>query len=88
LKKGETAKAKQFLLAAGRTPGSPQLDSFGPDMTLAQGLLEKGETKVVLQYFVLCSKFWDQQKDLDKWSTAVKEGAIPAFGPHLKYLGF
>jgi len=32
-------------------------------MTLAKDLLEKGERDVVLEYFMLCRKFW-------KWTTA------------------
>jgi hypothetical protein len=90
LKKGETAKAKQFLFAAGRTPGSPQLNSFGPDMSLAKELLAKGEKEAVLEYFELCSKFWGKhhQKQLDEWSAAVKQGDVPEFGANLKYLGF
>ena len=35
--------AGSYLLIAGSTPGSPQLDSFGPDFVLAKKLLERGE---------------------------------------------
>jgi hypothetical protein len=35
LREGKPADAKMHLLAAGATPGSPQLDSFGPQMQLA-----------------------------------------------------
>lgn len=90
LEAGETAKAKRYLLAAGRTPGSPQLNSFGPDMSLAKELLAKGEKDAVLQYFELCSKFWGKmhQGKLDVWTAAVKAGETPEFGANLKYLGF
>jgi len=54
LRQGDVTKVGKLLLEAGRTPGSTQLNSFGPDMTLAQELLEKGEREVVLQYFALC----------------------------------
>ena len=54
LREGDVTKAGKPLLEAGRTPGSTQLNSFGPDMTQAQELLEKGEREVVLQYFALC----------------------------------
>ncbi len=80
-------KAAMYLLAAGRTPGSPQLNSFGPNMLLASEMLEKGETEAVLEYFDLCSKFWDKEHSLlNKWKAAVKSGEVPDFGPNLRYL--
>ena len=50
LNQGNVKPASQYL-DAGSTPGSPQLNSFGPDMSLAQALLEKGERDTVLEYF-------------------------------------
>ena len=44
---GRLTDAVTFLRAAGETPGSPQLNSFGPNMTLARDLLERGETAAV-----------------------------------------
>ena len=85
LKGGDIEQAKHFLIEAGKTPGSPQLDSFGPNMTLAKELLEKGQTEVVLEYFDLCAKFWRYQPRLSEWSAAVKQGAIPDFGTNLDY---
>ena len=77
-------EAKKRLINAGKTPGSPQLNSFGPDMTLAKELLQKGEKDVVLKYLELCSKFWKMGKDrLHKWSVVVKDGKIPDFGHNL-----
>ena len=77
-------EAKKRLINAGKTPGSPQLNSFGPNMTLAKELLQKGEKDVVLKYLELCSKFWKMGKDrLHKWSVVVKDGKIPDFGRSL-----
>lgn len=77
-------EAKKHLINAGKTPGSPQLNSFGPDMTLAKELLQKGEKDVVLKYLELCSKFWKSGKDqLEKWTVVVKDGKIPDFGFNL-----
>ncbi len=77
-------EAKRRLLAAGETKGSPQLGSFGPSMALAKELLEKGETKVVLEYFELCREFWGMGKEqLDRWSVVVKSGKIPSFGSNI-----
>jgi hypothetical protein len=39
LRRGDPASARSHLLAAGRTTGSPQLNSFGPNMSLARDLL-------------------------------------------------
>ena len=78
--------AKKHLLEAGNSPGSPQMDSFGPNMTLARELLKKGEQEVVLEYFELCRTFWDMGHDrLDKWAKDVKAGSTPEFGPNLLY---
>jgi hypothetical protein len=86
LKKGDTKKADEYLLKAGRTPGSPQLDSFGPNMSLAKELLEAGEKETVLQYFELCRKFWKMgDTRLDDWNKEVKAGQVPQFGANLIY---
>jgi tetratricopeptide (TPR) repeat protein len=86
LREGRIADAKDYLLASGRTPGSPQLDSFGPNMTLAKELLTKGERDVVFEYFDLCSKFWlVGQDELNAWRAAMKQGKIPEFGANLEY---
>jgi len=83
---GKIEEAKQYLLEAGKSPGSPTMDSFGPNMSLAKDLLEKGERDTVLQYFELCRKFWkDDYGKLDEWSEEVKAGKIPHFGANLVY---
>ncbi len=83
---GKLAEAKQYLIAAGKSPGSPQMDSFGPNMSLANDLLAKGEQQVVLEYFQLCRKFWKfHEEKLDQWSKEVESGSIPDFGANLVY---
>jgi tetratricopeptide (TPR) repeat protein len=84
LQEGNVDKAKSYLLAAGKTEGSPQLNSFGPNMTLAKELLEKGEKETVLEYFDLCGKFW-QREELDQWRATVRGDGIPEFGANLNY---
>lgn len=79
-------EAKSRLVASGETPGSPQLNSFGPDMTLARDLLEHGETNVVLEYLALCSKFWKLHRgDLERWIAQIKDGKTPDFGRSLRF---
>ena len=78
--------AKRYLLQAGKSPGSPQMDTFGPNMSLAKDLREKGERQVVLEHFELCRKFWKMHDGrLDEWSQEVKDGKIPDFGANLVY---
>ena len=83
---GEMEKAKACLLAAGHVHGDPALSSFGPNMSLAKELLEKGEREVVLQYFELCQKFWPYgSRQLAAWKLAVEKGEVPQFGANLIY---
>jgi predicted Zn-dependent protease len=86
VREGRIDEAKQYLLEAGKSPGSPVMNSFGPNMSLAKDLLEKGEQQTVLQYFELCRKFWKMDYGrLDEWSHEVKTGKIPHFGANLIY---
>ncbi len=92
LQMGDVDQAKTQLLAAGRTPGSPQLDSFGPHMLLARELLEQGERQVVTEYLDLVAKFWVAEKDarfreieqdhkqlLQEWKADIGAGRIPEY---------
>jgi hypothetical protein len=86
LQSGEVAVACERLLAAGRTPGSPQLDSFGPNMELAQELLREGRRDAVCEYLGLCGAFWKMGREsLDQWVEAVRRGDTPHFGANLIY---
>lgn len=83
---GDVEEAKSRLIAAGETPGSPQLNSFGPDMTLAKELLKRGESEAVLRYFSLCSEFWELgQEEGQAWTAKVEEDRVPDFGTGLKF---
>ena len=65
---------------SGDTPGSPQLNSFGPSMRLARELLRSGESEAVLAYFAQCRRFWKMgQTWLNIWERKVARGAIPTF---------
>jgi tetratricopeptide (TPR) repeat protein len=86
LRNGNAKQADEYLLKAGKTPGSPQLNSFGPNMALAKDLLEAGEKESILEYFDLCRTFWKMGGDrLDTWTTEVKAGKVPDFGANLAY---
>ena len=96
LRQGKREEAKRALLAAGATPGSPQLDSFGPNFVLARELLVEGEKAVVIQYLDLVGRFWarhdpkrpDQRSGVEekaallaKWKDEIRAGKIPS-DPH------
>lgn len=86
LREGSLDAAKKHLLAAGTTPGSPQLNSFGPNMALAKELIEKGETETILAYFNLCANFWSMGSEkLELWAKEVTAGIAPNFGGNLNY---
>jgi TonB family protein len=86
LRNGNLVQSREYLLEAGKTPGSPNLNSFGPNMTLAKELLQKAEKDPVLEYFSLCRAFWKMGgAKLDEWSATVRGGGIPSFGANLSY---
>jgi hypothetical protein len=86
LAEGNIDEAKKRLIASADSNGSPTMNSFGPNMTLAKDLLLKGENEVVLQYFDLCRRFWKRHTDtLDSWTEDVKHGRLPEFGANLVY---
>lgn len=62
LRENKPEMARTFLRAAGQSPGSPQLLSFGPDLVLARELLEHGEKEdreAVLAFLTDISRYWN-----------------------------
>ena len=83
---GRIEDAKRYLIAEGNSPGSPTMDTFGPNMSLAKDLLSKNEREAVLQYFEKCRGFWSMDNGkLDEWKKDVKAGKTPNFGANLVY---
>ena len=95
LREGRKAQAVSYLGAAGATPGSPQLDSFGPSLLLARELAKVGEHKAAANYLRSVQRFWRARDmsttgllfpylaDPDPISTWIKEldkGRVPDFG--------
>ena len=86
MREGRIADALIFLERSGQTTGSPQMNSFGPNMSLAKDLLEARETAAVLAYFERCRAFWKMGgSQLDTWAAEVRNGKIPNFGANLHY---
>ncbi len=86
VEEGNLPLAGQYLRNASTTPGSPQLNTFGPNMTLALELLERRQFAVVADFLEQCKTFWkmDQGK-LEQWAALVRRGEIPDFGANLDY---
>lgn len=92
-REGKLDEAKKHLLAAGHTPGSPQLNTFGPDFILARELAEKGEADTVIAFLDLVARFWanpDEKiganskrvarmnlKQLESWKKQLRAGKVP-----------
>jgi len=86
LRQGSIDDAKAYLLAAGKTPGSPQLNSFGPNMSLAKDLFEAGEHQALLTFFDECHAFWKMDRGaLQRWADQVNSNRMPDFGANLLY---
>jgi len=86
LRSGDLAEAREHLIQAARSDGSPVLGSFGPNMMLAKELLEKGARDAVIEYFQQCASFWKNDRgQLVQWAATVREGGIPNFGANLAY---
>jgi hypothetical protein len=61
VKEGNFAEARRCLCAAGKIPGSPQLNSFGPDFVLAHELLAHGakeDREAVLGFLEDIRRLW------------------------------
>jgi tetratricopeptide (TPR) repeat protein len=85
LHEGDSEAAKAHLVAAGQTKGSPQLNSYGPDVVLARALLEQGQFDTVMTYFKACADFWEcGQQELARWVSALRQNRIPDFECDLK----
>jgi hypothetical protein len=78
LKKKDVASAKKFLAEAGAASSVGIFDWHGPDMSLAQKLLELGERQAVLEYLSACENLWPTGSPLLKqWRNDIEKGKIP-----------
>jgi len=78
LKKGDADAALVYLREAGKSTGSPQLDTFGPDLDLANELLKQGKTEAVQAYLKDIKKFWKMDSgQVAGWLAAIDAGEKP-----------
>ncbi len=86
LKEGDVQLAKIFLFKSAKIKGSPQLSSFGPNMSLVKDLAEVKEFESAIEYLKLCKNFWQTDfGKLDYWISKLKENEVPHFGANLLY---
>jgi hypothetical protein len=86
LRADDVEQAKTYLIAAGKTVGSPALKSFGPNMRLAKQLLDRGERAVVIDYLKVCANFWQTNNHrAEQWIHLLEHGGSPDFGANLVY---
>lgn len=75
LEKNDVAGAANYLVEAGKSTGSPQLDSFGPNLDLATELLSRGERDAVVSYLLGIRKFWNGKESMvDDWVQKINDG--------------
>jgi len=79
LRSGDLSQAATFLVLSGKSTGSPQLDTFGPDLTLADELLKHGQADAVKAYLTDIKHFWRMDNgQVDEWLSAIDRGERPA----------
>jgi len=83
LRSGQVDEAKAHLIQAGKVTGGGTLTSFGPNMSLAKELFERGERDAVLQYLEECNMFWSFNGTARRWIDTIKAGGTPNFAPNL-----
>lgn len=73
-------RAERELREAAATPGSPQLNSFGPNLDLAAALARLGRRDAVIEYLENCKAFWKHKDvEIDEWLATLRRGELPAF---------
>jgi hypothetical protein len=89
LQRGDLARAIRELALAGASPGSPQMDSFGPNLSLARDLLATNDAiarDAVRAHFDDIAKFWRLEAGaLRVWRGDIAAGRAPNFGATLLF---
>ncbi|GEM_PF-2960128 len=85
VKEKKIDSAINHINEAAKTPGSPQLSTFGPpyhDMSALSELLKEGRKKEVKLFLSNLKRFWDSefsQDYFDFWEKEIEQNRIPNF---------
>lgn len=83
---GEYDKAALYLAKASESSGSPQLDSFGPELDLANLLLKQGKAIEVKSYLLGIQKFWKMDEGIvNEWIEAIDRNEKPVLTRYGNY---
>ena len=78
LRSGDVEVAVKYLLKAGKSTGSPQLNTFGPQLDLANELLKLGKVDAVKTYLKDIQSFWEMDEGkVDAWLASIDKGERP-----------
>lgn len=89
LKNGNIDEAAGYLLKSGKSTGSPQLDTFGPELNLANELLKLGRTEEVLIYLNDIKSFWERNDDqINQWIGKIENDEKPEINRFQSHRGF
>lgn len=89
LDSGDIEGAAEALIVAGQSTGSPQLDTFGPELNLANQLLQLGKTEEVITYLNGVNNFWEMDGGaVEKWIQEIRAGETPVLDRFNKEPGF
>lgn len=85
VKENKIDNALVHLKEAAKTPGSPQLNSFGPprtDLSVLSELLKEGKKKEVLDFLGSFDRYWEGGRSDDEmkfWTAEITANRIPKF---------
>ena len=78
LRNGDIDTATEYLHKAGKSTGSPQLNTFGPELDLANELLHRGKVDAVKSYLKNIKSFWEMDDgQVDAWLAEIDKNGKP-----------
>ena len=73
----DVESAELYLLKAGKTGCPRPLSAEGPDMRLANQLIETGNKQTVIEYLEGIKRCWQEKDNTSLWVTKFESGTLP-----------